>query len=71
VVRGIRSQHQLTGNIGRVTPAGTITEFSFGLNSRPTGITADGPRVLWHHARVGRRCLFTEANTDKIGCLVR
>jgi streptogramin lyase len=48
------------GAIGRITPEGTITEFTAGLtaNSQPTGIAADPEGNLW----------FTErANPGRIG----
>jgi streptogramin lyase len=48
------------GRIGRITPSGTITEFTTGLtsNSRPWGITAGPDGNLW----------FTEQNSpSRIG----
>jgi streptogramin lyase len=49
----------LAGKIGRITPAGVITEFSAGLTpgGQPTKITAGPDGNLW----------FTEQNPDRIG----
>jgi streptogramin lyase len=45
--------------VGRITPAGTVTEFSQGItpNSAPLGITAGPDGNLW----------FTEANGNRVG----
>ena len=49
----------LAGKIGRITPAGVITEFSAGItpNSAPAGITRGPDGNLW----------FTESQANKIG----
>jgi streptogramin lyase len=45
------------GRIGRITPAGQITEFAAGLtpNSQPTGITAGPDGAMWFTERTGGR----------------
>ena len=45
------------GRIGRITPAGRITEFTAGLtaNSQPTGITAGADGAMWFTERAGAR----------------
>ena len=45
------------GRIGRITPAGQITEFTAGLtaNSQPTGITAGPDGAVWFTERTGAR----------------
>jgi virginiamycin B lyase len=45
------------GRIGRITPAGQITEFTAGLtaNSQPTGITAGADGAMWFTERTGGR----------------
>jgi virginiamycin B lyase len=45
------------GRIGRITPAGQITEFTAGLtaNAQPTGITAGPDGAMWFTERTGAR----------------
>jgi streptogramin lyase len=45
------------GKIGRITPAGTITEFATGVTKEVSGITVGPDGNLW----------FTESGADKIG----
>jgi virginiamycin B lyase len=47
--------------IGRITPAGVITEFSEGLTDSPSGITAGPDGNLW----------FTEADATGSGASPR
>src|SRR3954469_8241644 len=45
------------GRIGRITPAGQVTEFAAGLtfNSQPAGITAGPDGAMWFSERLGAR----------------